>query len=613
MMDSDLRVQEMPNMPEELGRVASSPRVLRTRLYALAGGAVALLATFVGGAYTGRWAVKHQLRARLQGGLWRKEGAKRRDIDENGEWLPINTALVRIESTVIHLPNGDGWGGGIQPMEDGRIFYATKDGEFGVIETDGVVKVLPFKVEMNLDALKRHPVYQLGNFPHTWVRVTDINLTPTGAGRYELLVGHHYFEPKGQCMELRLSRALVSVTAADVSLAEPFRTVMTTTPCITFYHPGYMFAFEGHFSGGRIARLGGDQVLFSTGDHGWVGTRGYPALAQDDNSTLGKVLLVNVATNEVSIFAKGFRNPQGLTIDSRGRIWVTDQGPQGGDELNLVVKDQNYGWPISTYGTDYGSIPWSLNAEQGRHNTGVQPEFAWNPSIATSNLVEVRGNEFPLWKGDLLVASLHGQAIHRLRLEGTRVIYDEPIKFDLDRLRDIVELPNGHIALLTDLGTIVLLRNADAYDKTPYLDASRQQRRTTDMSAEERAFAVAGRYANAANTGTVVVEASEHLPPAAAHGETVFSANCAVCHAIESSMSLAGPSLKGVIGRRVGSAQFAYSAALAGRHETWTSNRVVDFVVRPDGMYPGTSMPPVPLTPDLQRDLASYLDVRHRQ
>jgi cytochrome c len=211
------------------------------------------------------------------------------------------------------------------------------------------------------------------------------------------------------------------------------------------------------------------------------------------------------------------------------------------------------------------------------------------------------------------VASLHGQAIHRLRLEGTRVIYDEPIKFDLDRLRDLVELPNGHIALLTDLGTIVLLRNADAYNKTSYLDASRQQRRTTDMSAEERAFAVAGRYANAANTGTVVAEASEHLPPAAAHGETVFSANCAVCHAIESSMSLAGPSLKGVIGRRVGSAQFAYSAALAGRHETWTSHRIVDFVVRPDGMYPGTSMPPVALTPDLQRDLVSYLDARHRQ
>lgn len=66
-------------------------------------------------------------------------------------------------------------------------------------------------------------------------------------------------------------------------------------------------------------------------------------------------------------------------------------------------------------------------------------------------------------------------------------------------------------------------------------------------------------------------------------------------------------------GRRVGSTDFAYSVALAGRRETWTSRRIVNFVLRPDGMYPGTSMPPVSLTPDLQRDLATYLDTRHRR
>src|SRR5712671_1607214 len=284
---------------------------------------------FIVGAYAGRWAVKNQGSARLREALSSLFGAApaATDLASTGEWQLKNTDLVQLETSIIHLPNSDGWGGGVQPLDDGRIFYANRTGEFGVIGTNGITTVLPFKVEMNLDALKNHPVAKLKNFNFAWVRVTDINLSPMGAGRYQLLVGHHYFEPKKQCMELRLSRAEISVKGTDITLSEPFRTIMTTKPCITFNHPEYEFAFEGHFSGGRIARLGGDQVLFTTGDHGWVGLRGYPAVSQDDSSTLGKVLLINIATKDVSIYAKGIRNPQGLAIDSTGRVWETEQGP----------------------------------------------------------------------------------------------------------------------------------------------------------------------------------------------------------------------------------------------------------------------------------------------
>jgi cytochrome c len=222
----------------------------------------------------------------------------------------------------------------------------------------------------------------------------------------------------------------------------------------------------------------------------------------------------------------------------------------------------------------------------------------------------VTGNEFPLWKGDLLVASLAQQAIHRLRLEGTRVVYDEPIRFfELTRLRDIVELPTGRLALLTDEGTLILLRNSDAHSKTPYLDASKQQRRTADMSVDERNFTVAGRYAKGTET---TAEVSERLPAAAARGELVFKANCAACHSLNSAQSDVGPSLKGVIGRRVGSADFAYSVALAGKPEAWTSRRIVDFAVNPGDIYDGTSMVPVSLTSDQRRDLESYLEARGR-
>jgi cytochrome c2 len=598
------------------GRSAKSFRSWRPWVYAFLGAAGVAAAAFVGGLYVGRWVVRNHVRDQIEEALheWRTGKANSADLEVTGEWVPKNTALVRLETTDIDLPNEgeDGWGGGIQPMEGGAILYATRTGEFKVIGTDGIVKPLPFKVDMNLDALKRHPVFKLKNFNFQWFRVTDINLKSMGAGRYELLVGHHYFEPKGQCVELRLSRAVIQTAGTDVSLAEPFRTVLTTKPCITFNLPGYADVFEGHFSGGRIVRMGADQVLFSTGDQGWVGLRGYPALAQDDNSTLGKVLLVNLSTNEVSIFAKGFRNPQGLTIDSMGRIWLTDQGPMGGDELNLIVKGQNYGWPNSTYGTDYGPRPWPMSVEQGRYDTGAKPDFVWNPSIATSNLIEVKGDEFPLWKGDLLVAALGGQAIHRLRLDGTRVIYDEPIKFEFNRFRDIVELPNGQIALLIDSGSIKLLRNADAHSKAPYLDSRSKQPRTIDMSVEERAVAVAGRYANPENAADVVQEASTQLPADAARGELVFKRNCATCHSMDSATSLVGPSLKGVIGRQVGSAGFAYSSGLMAKREVWTSESIVHFAVNPGRDYPGTIMPPVALAPDARRDLESYLEARGR-
>jgi cytochrome c2 len=583
----------------------------RVRVYVVSGALAALLAAFAGGLYAGRWAVKIQLRARIDEAIehWRNPAAKPAAyVDGTLEWQPINTALVRIETARIHMPNTaeTSWGGGIAPLDDDRIFFGTRTGEFGVIRADGIVKVSPFKLEMNLDALRRHPVHEVKGFSDDWVRVTDINLTRISEDNFELLVGHHYFQQDKTCMELRLSRAVVSVQGEELSLAEPFETLLTTNPCITFNPPElYEFPFTGHLSGGRIVRFGKDQVLFSTGDHGWVGLKGFPAVAQDDNSTLGKVLLVNLATKEVSIFAKGFRNPQGLAADSQNRVWLTEQGPQGGDELNLIVKGGNYGWPDNTYGVDYGPIPWPMNAVQGRHDTGIKPQFAWNPSIATSNLVEVTGDEFLLWKGDLLVSSLGGQAIHRLRLDGTRVVYDEPIKFDLYRLRDIVELPTGRIAVLTDRGIVLLLRNSDAHAKTPYLDATKQQPQTVDMSPQQRAYAVAGRYANPAKVSEVV---AHQLSPAASRGELVFKQNCAACHSAETETTGVGPSLNGIVGRQVGTGSFAYSAALMGKHDSWTARRIVAFASNPNGMYPGSKMAPVPLTPDLQRDLESYLN-----
>jgi len=576
---------------------------------------VSLLAAFVAGGYAGRWAVRNQAYARFRVAVASalepktQDGKAQSRLDKHAEWSPLNTNLVRIETSELHLPMSDGWGGGIQAMSDGRILYATRTGEFGVVDVNGLPKSLQFKVDLNLDSLVRHPVYKLKTFRPNWFRVTDINLNRIGDGRYELLVGHHYFDSLKQCVELRLTGGELVETSESMSLAGPFHTILVTKPCITFNHPDYPYAFEGHFSGGRIARLSANQVLFSTGDHGWAGLRGYPAVSQDDNSTLGKILLVNTSTGEVKAFAKGLRNPQGLTIDSKGRIWSTEHGPRGGDELNLITAGSNYGWPYSTYGTDYDVLPWPLNDQQGRHTVGEPPRFSWVPSIGVSNLIEVTGDEFPLWRGDLLVLSLAGQAMRRLRLDGTRVVYDEPIAFEGFRLRSIVQLPNGRLAILTDFGTIILVRNADLQGKTPYLDATHQQRRTADMSEQERAAAVAGRYAN---QSVAPADTSERLPPDVERGERVFQGHCSGCHSIDRAITVIGPTLKGVVGRRVGSAAFAYTRALAGRNEVWTSQRIVDFVTKPTEMYAGCAMAPVRLAQADLRDLARYLEATGR-
>jgi cytochrome c2 len=129
------------------------------------------------------------------------------------------------------------------------------------------------------------------------------------------------------------------------------------------------------------------------------------------------------------------------------------------------------------------------------------------------------------------------------------------------------------------------------------------------MTEQERDAVVAGPYAKPSD---VVPVASKQLTIAEGRGELVFKSNCAACHSLESPISGIGPSLKGVIGRKVGSSDFAYSNAFDGRRDVWTSHRIVEFAVSPSTMYPGTVMNPVSLSTDLQRDLESYLAVSSR-
>src|SRR5262249_4081638 len=158
-------------------------------------------------------------------------------------------------------------------------------------------------------------------------------------------------------------------------------------------------------------------------------------------SAYGKVLLLD-RSGRHEIFTIGHRNPQGLLVDREHRIWETEHGPQGGDEINLLEKGRNYGYPLVTYGTEYGRYFWPLAPWAHDHGEYTEPVQAFVPSIAISNLIQVDSDLFSEWKGDLLVGSLNTQSVYRVRVRGDRIIYIEQIPVGV-RVRDLAEGSDG--------------------------------------------------------------------------------------------------------------------------------------------------------------------------
>jgi glucose/arabinose dehydrogenase len=149
------------------------------------------------------------------------------------------------------------------------------------------------------------------------------------------------------------------------------------------------------------------------------------------------------------IWTLGHRNVQAATLDPQGRLWIVDHGPRGGDELNLIEKGKNYGWPVVTYGEEYSGkpIPDSVTAREGFE----QPVYYWDPVIAPSGAEFYTGDAFPAWRGSLFIGSLAPKRLVRLVLEGDRVVGEEHLITDRDqRIRDVRQGPDGALYVVTD-------------------------------------------------------------------------------------------------------------------------------------------------------------------
>ncbi|MDP2682090.1 MAG: PQQ-dependent sugar dehydrogenase [Deltaproteobacteria bacterium] len=157
-------------------------------------------------------------------------------------------------------------------------------------------------------------------------------------------------------------------------------------------------------------------------------------------------------------FTLGNRNMQGAALHPiTGELWTHEHGPQGGDEINVMRAGRNYGWPVITYGVNYGL---GTKIGEGTHKPGMeQPLYKWVPSIAPSGMAFYEGDKFTAWRGNLLVGALRGEMLVRLELDGEKVVKEERlVRTAIGRIRDVRVGPDGYIYLLTDESNGMLAR-----------------------------------------------------------------------------------------------------------------------------------------------------------
>ena len=227
-------------------------------------------------------------------------------------------------------------------------------------------------------------------------------------------------------------------------------------------------AYDGNLHyGSRIIFDKNGNLYVSTGERSDIETR---PQAQSLQSALGKVIRITtdgkpVANNPFQnrndarpeFFSYGHRNPQGLALHpATGDIWLSEMGPKGGDELNLVKPGKNYGWPIITYGEEYSGA--TIGGGIGQQSGMEQPVYYWDPVISCSGMTFYSGTAIPEWNNNLFIGGLSSRHIIRLIIENNKVIGEERLLEDEgERFRDVAQGKDGALYAITDSGRLYRL------------------------------------------------------------------------------------------------------------------------------------------------------------
>jgi glucose/arabinose dehydrogenase len=337
---------------------------------------------------------------------------------------PIDTNPANFEFTAEKLYEGFKNPWGMVWLSDGRMLVTEKSGEILIFKNDkftgekisGVPKVADAGQGGLLD-IQLHPDYKSNG----WIYITYSKPVEGGA-----TTAVSRFKLQGnQVVELK-----------DIFLAKPYISAN--------FHFGSRVIFDKdkfmYVSVGERGTM--DKVQELNNDHGKIHRLYDDGRIPTDNPFSGQ------KDASPSIWTYGHRNPQGMVYDAaNNRIWAVEHGPKGGDELNLIEKGKNYGWPKASYGINYDGSVLTENKEL----PGVEnPVRYWVPSIGPCGMALVTSDRYPAWKGNLLIGALAFRHIARVQLSGTKYETEEKLLQDMGRFRYIGQSPEGFIYAITE-------------------------------------------------------------------------------------------------------------------------------------------------------------------
>ena len=339
------------------------------------------------------------------------------------------TEKLVIKVDTLHTGFQNPWG--MTWLPDGRMLVTERKGEILIFKDDkstgGKVQGLP-------------AVYANGQ-----AGLLDITVHPDIAKNGWIYISYAKPVPGG-------GATTIARFKLNGNTASEFQDLLVTTPAWnggTHYGSRIVFDNQGflYFSNGERGSQDNAQNLSNS--HGKIHR------IKDDGSIPTDNPFVNTPNAVKSIWTYGNRNPQGMITDKvNNRIWEVEHGPLGGDELNLIEKGKNYGWPVITYGMNYNGTPiTNITQKEGME----QPKHYWVPSIATCGMMMVTSDKYPEWKGNFLVAALAKQHIARVEMNGTNFSKEEKLLENIGRVRQVSESPDGYIYAITE-GTGLLVK-----------------------------------------------------------------------------------------------------------------------------------------------------------
>ena len=379
--------------------------------------------------------------------------------------VQIDTAYNTLELEYFTVPVYSSYGG-IAKVDD-TILYLSGDSDLFLLKKNDKKKIefkqiISTKIDNKKSLFVKNNEKKVGNYAERFFGIKDVLVDSfTGFENKLLFASSLEYNDLDDCYTMGVYYSEIINT--DIFEVSKWKNIFSTEKCLTVdltTNP----RFAAASAGGRLIKIDEDHILLSIGDFYADGVNG-PAMSQDLSNMYGKTIKINIKNSNHEVFSYGHRNPQGLYIDKGNNIFSTEHGPTYGDELNLIFENNNYGWPIATYGTNFKSSDayikdandnkkeWPLDTTKNTHNSFSKPLFSWGNTIGISNLIVYENNHFPKWNKNLIVSTLASNQLIRMVFDdkNNSIIYKENIKLD-KRIRDIIEMHDGRIALLTDRG-----------------------------------------------------------------------------------------------------------------------------------------------------------------